>query len=69
MFKKFLKIIGSFFQFCELTAANETEIAMDNPKFIAEHGAGLNKLFIRMAPYLSEAAKAKTAMVFGGKNA
>lgn len=56
-------------QFCELTAANETEIAIDNPKFIADHGTGLNSLFMRMAPYLSEAAKAKTAMVFGEKNA
>ena len=56
-------------RFCELTAANETEIAIDNPDFIVEHGSGLNRLFIRMAPYLSEAAKVKTAIVFGGKNA
>jgi hypothetical protein len=56
-------------QFCELTAANETEIAIDNPKFITDHGAGLNSLFIRMEPYLSKAARVKTAMVFGGKNA
>jgi hypothetical protein len=56
-------------QFCELTAANETEIAIDNPIFITDHGKGLNKLFIKMSPYLSEAAKAKAAIVFGGVNA
>ena len=57
------------FQFCELTAANETEIAIDNPKFIADHGSGLNSLFVSMSPYLSEAAKLETALIFGGKNA
>lgn len=56
-------------QFCELTAANETEIAIDNPKFIEDYGQGLSRQFVRMAPYLSEAAKSTTAMVFGGKNA
>jgi len=56
-------------QFCELTAANETEIAIDNPTFITEHGKGLNTLFINMSPYLSEAAKARSAVVFGDINA
>jgi len=52
-------------QFCELTAANETEIAIDNLDFIAAHGEDLKDLFINMSPYLSEDARAKTASVFG----
>lgn len=49
--------------FCELTAANEVEIAMDNPSFVNEHGTGLNKLFSNMAPYLSQEAQAKVESV------
>ena len=56
-------------QFCELTAANETEIAIDNPDFVEAHGKGLKILFANMAPFLSEDAKATTALVFGGENA
>jgi len=55
--------------FCELTAANETEIAIDNLSFISEHGAGLNSLFLSMAPYLSQAAKNTLTAVFGADNA
>jgi hypothetical protein len=55
--------------FCELTAANETEIAIGNPDFIADHGKDLSDLFIKMSSYLSEAAKAKADLVFGGVNA
>ncbi len=51
--------------FCELTAANETEIAIDNPGFLEQHGAELNNLFIQMAPYLSSVAQKNTAEVFG----
>jgi hypothetical protein len=43
--------------FCELTAANEIEVAINNPKFVAEHGTFLNKLFISMEEYLSIPAR------------
>lgn len=55
--------------FCELTAANELEISIDNLPFKAENGLALNKLFLRMAPYLSNAAKAAVEKEFGGENA
>jgi len=51
--------------FCELTAANEIEIASDNPVFLRQHGAELNDLFIKMADNLSVHAQAKAAEVFG----
>ncbi|MCF2857200.1 hypothetical protein L1286_06955 [Pseudoalteromonas sp. SMS1] len=41
---------------CELTAANELELAGRYPKFKARHGAGLLDLFKRMEPYLSDNA-------------
>ena len=55
--------------FCELTAANEIEIAIDNPDFLGQYGAELNELFIRMSPYLSSVAKQDTTKVFGACNA
>lgn len=55
--------------FCELTAANEIEIAVGNSQFINEHGSGLRALFKNMAPYLSSAAVGKVNSVFGGCNA
>lgn len=55
--------------FCELTAANEIEIATENPSFVIQHGAGLNGLFIKMAPYLSDVAQQKAAETFGAYNA
>ncbi len=51
--------------FCELTAANEIEIAIDNPVFLEQYGAELKELFIRMAPYLSRLAQQRTAEIFG----
>jgi len=54
-----------FRHFCELTAANETEIAIDNASFMNEHGASLKELFTTMTPYLSPAARIKVADVFG----
>ncbi|MFC3120236.1 DUF6817 domain-containing protein [Agaribacter flavus] len=50
--------------FCELTAANEVEIATSNPAFIDKHGTYLHRLFTQMAPFLSEAAAAKTQSTF-----
>ncbi len=55
--------------FCELTAANEIEIAIDNPAFLAEHGSGLLSIFSKMSPYLSLKAQAKVMEVFGECNA
>tara|TARA_R110002073_G_scaffold308889_3_gene479020 strand:+ start:416 stop:943 length:528 start_codon:yes stop_codon:yes gene_type:complete len=39
--------------FCELTVANELEIATDNPDFIKKNGERFFDLFERMQPYLS----------------
>lgn len=51
--------------FCELTAANEIEIAIDNPEFVNQHGIELSKLFRNMAPYLSAVAQEKATAIFG----
>jgi hypothetical protein len=51
-------------QLCELTAANETEIAINNPKFVTQHGAGLVDLFSRMQRFLSPIAQRKVQHVF-----
>ena len=50
-------------QLCELTAANEIDIAINNPNFINQHGTGLLDLFTRMAPFLSANAKRKIQFV------
>ena len=54
--------------FCELTAANELEISIDNRSFRNEHGSALNERFLKMAPYLSNDAKAAVKKEFGGEN-
>jgi hypothetical protein len=51
-------------QLCELTAANETEMAINNPDFVAQHGAGLVDLFSRMQRFLSASAQRKIHHVF-----
>jgi len=43
-------------QFCELTVANELELAIDSSEFLKEHGQGLFDLFIKMEPLLSQSA-------------
>ena len=60
---------GMLNQLCELTAANELEIATDNPEFINKHGSGLRHLFIQMAPYLSVAAQEAIKNILGDSNA
>lgn len=54
-------------QLCEITAANETEIATSNPDFLNEHGAELLVLFTRMQDFLSPAAQRKVQHVFAAK--
>lgn len=49
---------------CELTAANETEIALNSSSFLQQYGSELHTLFQRMAPWLSAAARATTSRVF-----
>ena len=51
-------------QLCELTAANETEIALNNPDFVVQHGSGLVDLFARMQTFLSPSAQRKIQHVF-----
>ncbi len=50
--------------FCELTAANETEIAIASAEFKAEYGEALRRLFVKMTPYLSDKAIEGTAREF-----
>jgi len=57
---------GMLRDFCELTVANEIEIAIDNSAFINQHGKELGLLFINMAPYLSLFAQKAAAEIFGG---
>lgn len=54
--------------FCELTAANEIEIAIDNPEFVGQHGKALGRLITNMAPYLSLFAQDKAAEIFGDRD-
>jgi hypothetical protein len=51
-------------QLCELTAANETEIAINNPGFVEQHDSGLVDIFSRMQPFLSLTAQRKIQHVF-----
>lgn len=51
--------------FCELTLANELEIAMRSRDFITQHGSGLLKLFTNMAPFLSPSANSAVTRVLG----
>jgi hypothetical protein len=40
-------------QFCELTVANELELAMSSREFLVKHGKTLHKLFLTFEPYLT----------------
>jgi len=51
-------------QFCELTVANELEIARDNKDFIKKYGESLNKLFDRMKPFISRQASSYQEEIF-----
>ena len=51
-------------QFCELTVANEIDIAKNNHEFIKTYGQSLNDLFRRMKPYLSVKANKSMKVVF-----
>lgn len=51
-------------QLCELIVANEIEIAMNNPNFMAQHGNELLELFARMQHFLSLCAQRKIQHVF-----
>ena len=52
-------------QFCELTVANELELAIDSIEFLKEHGQGLLNLFIKMKPLLSKPANEAITSVLG----
>jgi hypothetical protein len=51
--------------FCELTVANELEIAKDNDKFIQKYGKSLNSLFLHMKPYISQHATYSVIQILG----
>jgi len=50
-------------QFCELTAANELELAISSEEFRTKHGKGLLSLLLKMKPFLSEPANAMVQKV------
>lgn len=52
-------------QFCELTVANELEIARNNTTFVRTYGASLSDLFDRMKPYLSPNANKFKEVILG----
>lgn len=54
-------------QLCELAAANEVEIAINNPDFVAQHGSSLLDLFSRMQKFLSASAQRKIQHVFASQ--
>ncbi|WP_427854356.1 DUF6817 domain-containing protein [Leptospira tipperaryensis] len=49
---------------CELTAANELELALTNDSFLVQYGDELKSLFERMSSYLSENAISECRKVF-----
>lgn len=55
--------------FCELTVANELEIATDNIEFISTHGRKLYVLFTNMQAYLSPQANSAVEVILGAKSA
>ena len=55
--------------FCELTVANEIEIAMDNPPFINQYGQSLYSIFRNMSAYISKSACISVERVLGYSNA
>lgn len=50
--------------FCELTAANESELGLAGGDFLDQHGEALGRLFLRMTPHLSAGAKLATRQIF-----
>ena len=50
--------------FCELTVANEIEIAIDNPSFVKEHGESLYSTFVNMRDYISASANSAVQSIF-----
>lgn len=51
-------------QLCELSAAHETEIAINNPEFVVQHGRRLVDLFSTTERFLSPGAQRKIHHVF-----
>ena len=51
--------------FCELTVANEVEIAIGDEEFVQNHGESLNNIFMNMKPLLSKSANLMAQNVFG----
>ncbi len=51
--------------FCELSVANEIEIAQGNPKFVRKHGFTRYTIYTAMVPYLSKSARNRVEEMFG----
>lgn len=49
--------------FCELTVANELELALRSPRFRLRHGVELSHLFARMGNLLSDAARSAVSEI------
>jgi hypothetical protein len=51
-------------RFCELTCANEVEIASNDPNFVYQHGAQLGRIFGQWSAFLSAPASRAVAETF-----
>lgn len=55
--------------FCELSVANEIEIATDNEAYIKKYGNLVYTTFLIMYPYISDPAKKAVELVFANNHA
>lgn len=51
--------------FCDLTCANEIDIANADPTFVRQHGVALGRVFSQWREYLSVPALSAASLVFG----
>lgn len=63
--ERYLLTLEELGEFCELTIANELEIAKDSEDFIKKYGLLLRQLFDRMRPYISLGASSFKSEVLG----
>ncbi|MBA2649048.1 MAG: hypothetical protein H0U75_05500 [Legionella sp.] len=62
---KYYLSLNELKEFCELTVANELEIAKNNHAFIKKYKQSLGGLFHRMKPYISILATKSSEEIFG----
>jgi len=52
-------------QFCELTVANELELAISSKEFLNTHGKGLLNLFAKFSPFITDDANNSIFTILG----